>query len=807
MEDILIGAVDRSIFVFVPDPASTDGSGKTGLVAANLTVSYARMETDNDAIVTDVTSSLSDLAALTTAHTDWGLKEVSSTLAPGLYRLDPADAVFASGAWTAVVYVMITTSAAAAVPKAFNLVSYNALDGVRLGLTALPNAAAEAAGGLYTRGTGAGQINQDSNGRVDARAAAISNDAITAASIATGAIDADAIADNAIDAGAFAADAITAAKLHADVTTELQSGLATAAALATVDGIVDDILLDTAEIGAAGAGLTNINLPNQTMDIVGNMTGNLSGTVGSVTGAVGSVASGGITAASFGAGAIDAAAIAANAIGASELAADAVAEIADAVWDEATSGHVTAGTFGQESYVIRANTAQAGGATTITLDASASATDDIYNYDLIVLTGGTGAGQARYITDYVGSTKVATVASWQTNPSSDSVFLILPGGQIPGATAPTAGEVADAVWDEATLGHTTSGTFGEQVKTDIDDILADTVVIGTPAGASVSADIAAIEAQTDDIGVAGAGLTAVPWNAAWDAEVQSEVQDAVEVNHLDHLLAVDYDPASKPGVATALLNELVESDAGVSRYTANALEQAPTGGSAPTAADIADAVWDEATAGHTTSGTFGEQAKTDIDAILADTNELQTDWVNGGRLDLILDARASQTSVDDLPTNAELATALAAADDAVLAAIAALNNLSQANIRTAVGLASANLDTQLGDVPTNAELATALGTADDAVLAAIAALNNLSAAQVNAQVLDVLVTDTFAEPGAVPAATASLKDKVGWLAALARNKITQTSTTQTLRNDADSGNVATAAVSDDSTTFTRAEWT
>jgi hypothetical protein len=50
-----------------------------------------------------------------------------------------------------------------------------------------------------------------------------------------------------------------------------------------------DIETDTGEIGAAGAGLTNINLPNQTMDIVGNITGNLSGSVGSVTGAVGSV--------------------------------------------------------------------------------------------------------------------------------------------------------------------------------------------------------------------------------------------------------------------------------------------------------------------------------------------------------------------------------------------------------------------------------------------------------------------------------------------------------------------------------------
>lgn len=33
--------------------------------------------------------------------------------------------------------------------------------------------------------------------------------------------------------------------------------------------------------------------------------------------------------------------------------------------------------------------------------------------------------------------------------------------------------------------------------------------VGAPAGASVSADIAAIEAQTDDIGAAGAGLTAL----------------------------------------------------------------------------------------------------------------------------------------------------------------------------------------------------------------------------------------------------------------------------------------------------------
>jgi len=46
--------------------------------------------------------------------------------------------------------------------------------------------------------------------------------------------------------------------------------------------------------------------------------------------------------------------------------------------------------------------------------------------------------------------------------------------------------------------------------------------------------------------------------------------------------------------------------------------------------------------------------------------------------------------------------------------------LDAAGTRAAVGLASANLDTQLADLPTNAELATALGTADDAVLTQVA---------------------------------------------------------------------------------------
>lgn len=137
--------------------------------------------------------------------------------------------------------------------------------------------------------------------------------------------------------------------------------------------------------------------------------------------------------------------------------------------------------------------------------------------------------------------------------------------------------------------------------------------------------------------------------------------------------------------------------------------------------------------------TIDDLIDTEVAAILADTNELQTDWANGGRLDLILDARSSQTSVDDLPTNAELATALAAADDAVLAAIAALNNLSQANIRSAVGLASADLDTQIATLATAANLATVAGYLDTEIAAILADTNELQTDWVNGGRLDLLI--------------------------------------------------------------------
>jgi hypothetical protein len=103
-------------------------------------------------------------------------------------------------------------------------------------------------------------------------------------------------------------------------------------------------------------------------------------------------------------------------------------------------------------------------------------------------------------------------------------------------------------------------------------------------------------------------------------------------------------------------------------------------------------------------------------------------------------------------------------------------------------------------------VAGSVGSVAGNVTGSVGSLATQAKADVNTEVLDVLVTDTFAEPSAVPAATSSLKDKIGWVCALWRNKRTQTSTTETLRNDADSASIATSSKTDSGGTFTRGEW-
>lgn len=117
---------------------------------------------------------------------------------------------------------------------------------------------------------------------------------------------------------------------------------------------------------------------------------------------------------------------------------------------------------------------------------------------------------------------------------------------------------------------------------------------------------------------------------------------------------------------------------------------------------------------------------------------------------------------------------------------------------------NAEVDTALSDydAPTNAELVSEI----NAVQADIAALNDLSAAEVNAEVVDALATDTYAEPGqGTPAATTSLAAKINYVYKAWRNRSTQTASQYSLYNDDATTVDQKAATSDDATTFNRGE--
>lgn len=238
-------------------------------------------------------------------------------------------------------------------------------------------------------------------------------------------------------------------------------------------------------------------------------------------------ASGALTSGVFAAGAITASAIAADAIGASELAADAVAEIADAVWDEATTSHTTSGTFGEQ----------------LKTDVDAILAD----------TGTDGVVVASIATGAITAAAIAADAIGASELAADAVSEIAAAISIPSAAT-----IADAVWDEDATAHQTQGTFGQAVGdpgADSDSIWAITNAQGaTGTGLSAipwnAAWDAEVESEVDDAlgGGTGTALTGIPWNASWDAEVQSEVQDALDATLADSVPS----DGTRPSIAQAL---------------------------------------------------------------------------------------------------------------------------------------------------------------------------------------------------------------------------------------------------------------
>lgn len=398
----------------------------------------------------------------------------------------------------------------------------------------------------------------------------------------------------------------------------------------------------------------------------------------------------------------------------------------------------------------------------------------------------------------------------------------------------------------------------------------------------------------------GTGFTAIPWNASWDAEVQSEVNDGLVALGLDHLVgaSVTGTDVVDNSIVAKLVSSSATADWDTYVNTTDAMQALrdrgdaawTTGGGGtitdivswhpiiPTAIDLANTksyrlalaltnmIDDLPTTVEITPGTISieraAQGGTSWTAIVTDAAcsesagliyydevfDTATTYAAGDVLRITFKGQLVTVAANDYEiapsgglffyTNiiavnpdvnvATISGSSTAADVLELFALALNQGTGQLDsgsftadsITSTVIQDGAFTSGKFADAfLTAAKLATdaiaASKIASDAVTeiqnglataASIAALNDLSAAEVNAEMVDALDTDAYAELGAVPAANASLADKITWLAMLARNKITQTATTQTLRNDADSGNVGTSTVSDNGTTFTKGEW-
>jgi hypothetical protein len=291
-----------------------------------------------------------------------------------------------------------------------------------------------------------------------------------------------------------------------------------------------------------------------------------------------------------------------------------------------------------------------------------------------------------------------------------------------------AAGVATAVWNAATITYGGAGTYGQAVE----DTLADTADI--QPNYATSAELAKVP-KSD-------GTTS--WNATALAAINAQVDTAF----------TDYDPPTK-----------TEMDTGFSNLND------------PTAAAIADAVLDEATAGHTTAGTLGKAV---ID-ILADTNELQSDDVPG----LIATVQA------DLDT-------ITGTDGVTLATAQALYAPAKAgdNMGT-VSSVTGNVD---GNVT---------GNVSGNVTGSVGSNLELGPAEVNAEVVDVLKTDTMTQsslcPQEAPPVNATIEEAIAYLYKAWRNKSTQTATTYSLFADDTTTVDQKSTVSDNGTTATKGE--
>lgn len=256
----------------------------------------------------------------------------------------------------------------------------------------------------------------------------------------------------------------------------------------------------------------------------------------------------------------------------------------------------------------------------------------------------------------LASTKAVTVsdktgyALSQSFPANFASLAVTAAGKVTvGTNDDKAGYTASTVSDKTGYSLASPQTF---------DLTGN--ITGNLSG-SVGSVSGAVGSVTGNVGGTINGFT-----VAAKAEIQTEAEDALVAHNLDHLVksAVDTNFATTVH-ADSVIGHIADNGAGFDRTT-----------------DSLEAIRDKAV---------------DVEADAQDIQNRIPVALVGGRIEAIVGAMANDTL-----------TASALAANAVTEIQAGLSTLDVAGVRSAVGLASANLDTQLDTLPTAAENATAV---------------------------------------------------------------------------------------------------
>lgn len=279
---IAAGATSQTIDVFIQDSTSTSGAGKTGLAynTSGLKCYYRKGQTGTATAVTLATQTVGG------AYSSGGFVEVDSTNMPGVYRLDIPNAAIDTAGF---VHFMLQGATGMA-PTPLRISCSN----IPVDIQTIKGQTVTCSGGVTVpAATLASTTNITSASGVSLAAdQAVNVTKWGGTAIASAYVQANAAqlggqtvtAGAGVTVGAYVGNATAALTVDANGRVQVQVGTA-AGQINSSSGKVPATLASTDVTGNVAASVQAWSLAS----ITTNITGNLSGSVGSVTGAVGSV--------------------------------------------------------------------------------------------------------------------------------------------------------------------------------------------------------------------------------------------------------------------------------------------------------------------------------------------------------------------------------------------------------------------------------------------------------------------------------------------------------------------------------------